>query len=397
MFTRVKKAAVPLLVLSGGIGAFMVLNAAKPVPETVNEPPRPISVFVEPAEQATTQLRVETHGEVRSSIASDIVTQVGGRIIEVSPEFIEGGRFEANEVLFVVEDADYQSAVEQARSSLASAELELQQALADADVARKQLAGLKNPSPLALKKPQVAQARAAIEAAKANLRFAQTNLERTRISLPYKGRIATTRVDLGQFVSPGSIVGRAFSTDKVEIRLPLTDTQLGALGVPFGFTAPSGGGLPVDLSASIAGKHYRWTGRVTRLDASIDPETRVVYATAVVDNPYDIDPDVGGMPLAVGLFVDAVVSGQIVENAIRIPSDGLRAGDRVFVLSEQGALDIRDVSVIYQSPSYSVLSAGVEPGENIIVSAIRNPIQGMKLQAIGDQLVDGGAVETLAD
>lgn len=395
MFARFKQGILPFAVLLVGVGVLAVLNATKPQPEVNEETPRAMRVYVEPSAQAATQLKVETYGEVRPRVRSEIVAQVGGRIIEVSPEFIEGGRVEPGEALVVIEDTDFMSALEEAKARVASAQVDLEQAVADADVARKQLSGQKNPSPLALKKPQVARAKAALAAAEANLSLAQTNLERTRVSLPFSGRIASTEVDLGQFVTPGQIVGQAFSTDKVEIRLPLTDKQLGALGVPIGYTASAGeSGLPVDLTAEVAGQRYTWPGRLARLDASIDPTTRVIYATAEVTNPYDVDNRPNHMPLAVGLFVDAMISGRIVEDAIRIPAAGLRAGDRVFVLNAEGRLEIHEVDVIYRNSSQAVLNTGIiAPGAQVVVSAIRNPIPGMALEAI----TGGGAGGAITD
>ena len=96
-------------------------------------------------------------------------------------------------------------------------------------------------------------------------------------------------------------------------------------------------------------------------------------------------------------FVEAAVSGRIVESAIRIPSDGLRAGDRVFVLTDDGLLDIRDVDVIHSNVAETILASGVLAGEEVITSAIRNPIPGMALEPIGTEVALGGAGETLAN
>jgi multidrug efflux pump subunit AcrA (membrane-fusion protein) len=168
----------------------------------------------------------------------------------------------------------------------------------------------------------------------------------------------------------------------VEVRLPLTDNQLGALGVPIGYRAPSGEGLAVDLTAKVAGEQRLWTGRVERLDAAIDPETRVIYATAVVNKPYDLTEAPAQMPLAVGLFVEAAIAGRILTDTIAISSDGLRAGDRVFILDANGQLEIRAVEVIHSNTRETFLAGGIAEGEAVIISAIRNPIPGMALEPI---------------
>jgi RND family efflux transporter MFP subunit len=396
MLKRIKRAALPIGVLLASIGVLVLINATKPEPDVAATPPRPLSVYTETAQVGAVQLRVDTHGEVRATVSSDIVAQVAGRVMAVSPEFIEGGKFAPGEALVTIDDTDYRAALNEAQARLAAAKVDLEQALADADVARKQLAGTKNPSPLALKKPQVARARAAIEAAEANVSLANTNLARTRISMPYEGRVASTTVDLGQFVSPGRVLGATFATESVEVRLPITDRQLGALGVPIGYTAGPNGGLSVDLGAEVAGQYRRWRGVIQRIDAAIDPSTRVVYATATVNDPYSSGAAEGNMPLAVGLFVDAAISGRTVSNAIQIPNAALRAGNRVFVLTGEGQLAIRDVELIYQNSSQAILASGVTAGEQVIVSAIRNPIPGMRLEAIGSPSGAAGGNEPFA-
>ncbi len=381
MLTRLKRASVPFAILAGGIAIYVLLQATKPQPDSSVEIPRPTRVYTQAAIIASTQLSVDVQGEVRARIDTDIVAQVGGTIVAVSPEFIEGGRILPNTPLLSIEDTDYRSALNEAEARLAASQVELEQALADADVARKQLAGQKNPSPLALKKPQVARARAAIQAAEANTALAQTKLERTQISLPFMGRISSIAVNLGQFVSPGKVVGRAFGTDVVEVRLPLNDGQLAALGVPIGFSANTGEGLPVDLTATVGGEINHWVGRLNRLDAAIEPTTRTIFGTVEVIDPYEGD----GMPLAVGLYVDAKVSGRMVDNAISIPNSALRAGNQVFVIGESGLLEIRDIDLIHRNRERVVLASGVRAGEQVVVSAIRNPIPGMRLESIDAQ------------
>ena len=387
MSISIRRLILPVLVIAGGGGIFAILHATKPEPDKATEKPRPTSVYTAPVQHSDAVLEVTTQGEVRSRTHLNIVAQASGRIVEVSPEFVEGGMVTPGESLVVIEDTDYELALRQAEATVAEAEVAVQQALADADVARKQLRNDPNPSALALKKPQVAQAQAAREAALANLEQARLNLARTRVTLPFAGRVVNTRVDLGQFISTGTVLGEVFGTEVVEIRLPLSDGQLAALGLPIGYTAPEGGGLDVQLRAEVAGRSHQWTGTLVRLDASIDPDTRMLYAIAEVEDPYGENISTNGMPLAVGLFVDATISGRRVSDAASIPSSALRAGDVVFLVNDQGRLEIRNVSVAHVGGGTAVVVGGVEAGEQVITSAIRNPIQGMALSRI-----DGGSV-----
>ena len=367
--------------LAGGIGAYALLHVSKPPPEKSEEGPRPISVYTESVKQEPVMLKVTTQGDVRARTQIDLVTQVGGRIVSVSPHFTEGGEIEPGISLLKIEDEDYRLAFSQANANVAEAKVGVEQALADADVARKQLRNTPNPSPLALKKPQVAQAQSRLVAAQANLDQSSLNLKRTDISLPFKGRLISTRVDIGQYVTPGTIIGRAFATKVVEIRLPLNDSQLSALGLPIGYTAPEGEGLDVDFSAKVAGKIQQWHGKMVRLDASIDPTTRMLFASAMVLDPYGKNASDDGMPMAVGLFVEAHITGRELSDAHIIPRSALRAGDQVFLIKE-GQLELREVTVVHSSSTRAIISEGLALGEKVIVSPIRNPIQGMALAEV---------------
>jgi RND family efflux transporter MFP subunit len=294
---------------------------------------------------------------------------------------MEGGTVEPGAMLVRIEPTDYELALNQAEARVAEARVAVELAMADADVARKQLIGTPNPSDLALKKPQVAEAKAQLKAAEADLEQARINLQRTSVSLPFTGRIASTYVDLGQYVTTGTPLCRAFATDKVEVRLPITYDQLSALGIPIGFVAQPGAGLDVTFAADVAGRKQTWQGELLRLDASIDSDTRTLYALAEVADPYGANVSATGMPLAVGLYVRATIRGRNIDNAIKIPRKALRAGDTVYVLTEQGQLDIRQVSVTHSAPDFAVIDAGVRPGDRLITSTIRNPIPGMALEA----------------
>lgn len=372
------KFAAPVAILAAAVGAFFVLDLAKPEPEKKTDPPRALSVYVEPAEQSNIALRVQSGGDVRSRTTVNIVSEVAGRIVHVSPEFTEGGKVEPGTSFIEIDDRDYRLALSQAEATVAAAEVGVQEALAQADVARKQLQGAKNPSPLALRKPQVAQAKASLKAAEANLERAQLDLARTKISLPFSGRIASKMANVGQYVGPGTVLGEAFATDVVQIRLPLTDTQLASLGLPIGYVAESGE-IPVELSAIVAGKMQNWQGQLTRLDAAIDSQTRTLFGLVEVRDPYAGNASQNGMPLAVGLYVNADIFGRQVDNATVIPRQALRAGDNVFVLNDKQRLEIRNVSVIHSSETEAVIGVGIKPHDKVIISSIRNPIPGMSL------------------
>ncbi|MFT5482791.1 MAG: RND family efflux transporter MFP subunit [Halieaceae bacterium] len=378
---RIKKILAPVVVLSIGFGVSALLQVTKPEPEKSEDGPRPIALYVDEVVREDVALTVHTQGEVRARTEINLIAQVGGRIVRVSPEFTEGGSFAPGETLVWIEDDDYRLAVTRADARVAAAQVNVEQADADADVARKQLRNVANPSPLALKKPQVAQARAALKAAEADLEQAQLELKRTRVTVPFEGRLKSKAVGVGQYVTAGTPLGRAFATDMVEVRLGLTDNQLASLGLPIGYVS-NGDAPAVSLSAIVAGQLREWDGRLIRLDAAIDSDTRLVYAIAEVETPYVGTLNSGGMPLAVGLYVKAEIMGRQLEQAYIIPRNALRAGHKVYRVTPEGRLDVRDVEIVHQAPEYVVIKRGLEAGDEVVISPIRNPVHGMAVEAV---------------
>lgn len=380
MVSVLKRAIGPLVVILLTVLTVGGLVRNAPQPEVGEVEAVRIGVYTESAKRTAASAEVTVYGEVRPRVQIDVISEVAGRIIEVSPSFTEGGSILAGEPLLMIEPRDYIVAVSEAKARLAAREFELAQALADADVAKKQLANETNPSALALKLPQIAQARAALEAAEVGLERAESDLQRTEVSLPFDARITQTSVDEGQYLGLGRTIASVFSTDVAEVRLPFTDADIAALGVPIGYEAEEGEGLRVRLSADTAGATRQWLGRLVRLDASLDPRTRTTFGTVEVRNPFANSE--GAMPMAPGLFVSAVIEGRSLSDVLAIPAAGLRAGGRVFIMNDDDLLEIRSVRVAHANSDIAYLSNGISEGDRVIVSPIRNPVPGMALSSI---------------
>jgi RND family efflux transporter MFP subunit len=373
---------VGALLIPGAI--IFMLAANQPEPNRANAQPRPVAVFVDEAELQTVGLTVESQGQAQPRTQINLVPQVAGRITYVNPNFIEGGFFEAGETLVQIEDADYRLAVTRASAQVAQAEQALARERAESELAASewQALGEGEASSLTLREPQMAEARAQLAAAEAALQSARLDLQRTRVSAPFSGRVRSKNADLGQYVSPGTNLGQVFSTDAVLVRLPLTDHQLGLLGIPIAYNAAADAnddGINVTLTAGLAGRQHTWQGRITRTDSAIDPQTRVLYAIAEVTDPYGAAAE-GGAPLAVGLFVNARIEGREVENVSILPRSALRGEDSVYVAEAGGTLSVRTVEVIDSSPDRVVVSSGVRGGELVVTSPIRGANSGMRVQ-----------------
>jgi membrane fusion protein, multidrug efflux system len=384
-----KKIVIPiLLVLAGLVLAFVVVKAKPEQERTTPETPPPlVEVEVVTVRLESVPLDVESQGTVEPPTESTLVSQVSGRIVSVASEMAPGGFFRKGQPLFRLDANDYRLAVSQAESQLAQARLQLAREQAEAEVAREEWRelGTGRPSALALREPQLAQARAAVEAAEASVEQARLNLSRTVVNAPYDGRARSKAADVGQAVSPGTPLAEVFATEYAEVRLPVSQDQLAHLDLDLGASQEQTGPAVV-LTGEIGGRPATWNARVVRTDGRIDPRTRMLGLFARVDDPFD--REAGGNPvvLPMGMFVEAEIAGRQATRAAVIPRTALREeGDEieVLVVDDGDKLRIRQVDVIARRGDRAIVGTGLADGDRLVVSPLDTPVDGMTVRVGG--------------
>lgn len=383
--TKKRSAVLPLFILLLAVGITATLIHFKPEPEEKEAETSSLSVVVAAIEAGEIEWKTRFQGEVRAKTDIDLASQVNGKIISISPAFTEGGIFSVDDTLLSIEKADYLVAVESAKATVAEAKVNLEIELANADVRKKQWqelhASTAKATPLQLNYPQVAQAKARLRAARAELQRAGLDLVRTRISVPFNGRVKEKFVGVGQFVTRGKLLANVFATDSVEVRVAMTDQQLLALQLTLG-AQPKAQGSTAIVSKHFGNRLYTWKGHLEGVDATIDPKTRLVYATILVDNPY-AEVDEGHLPLAPGFFVEVEIDSLQKLRGLKVPRNALRRGDTIYLFKDEKLL-IRDVEVLQTSTELAILSSSddenIGEGALVITSPVPGAYEGMSIK-----------------
>ncbi|WP_295798690.1 efflux RND transporter periplasmic adaptor subunit [uncultured Microbulbifer sp.] len=334
-------------------------------------PPTADILYAEPGRHT---LLVPSQGSVRARHEIEVVARVGGVIESVNGAFVPGGFFQQGDSLVQIEPADYRHALTRTESQVASAAATLAQEEGMAKQAKREWRdlGTDKANNLFLRKPQLAAASAALEAAKADRDQARLNLERTSVEAPFAGRVVETLVDIGQYVTPGTKLARIHSTGVAEVRLPLTDHQLSLLELPLGRAIENG--PAVRLAANLAGEEREWRGQIVRTEAAIDPNSRFVYAVAQVQNPYQ-----GEAPLINGLFVEAQIAGKTYDDITLLPRQALHEGDHILVLNAENQLGHREVELLQAVGDQVWLRGNIASGEQVVISSLGYSREGMVL------------------
>ena len=365
-----------------GVVGFILLTANKPQLKKT-KPPTPMPmVSAVPVQIENLAIPIVGEGTVRPQREIQLVPQVSGPVVNISPALIDGGDFKKGDVLLHIDPVDYQLAVTLARARVKDSESALKVAQEEAAAAQEEWhllnennpEGKREPPALVAKIPQLEAARAKLAADRADFQKAVLNLERTRLIAPFNGRVSEENVGIGQYVSIGQNLATLFSIDEAEIVVPFEDESLFWFHVP-GFTPGGGPGSPAKIMARIAGRNLTWIGKVDRAEGRLDERTRLINVVIRVEKPYNTRP-----PLAVGLFVSVEIQGRKLENAVVIPRPALRENNIVWVVDNNGLLSFRKVEVARLLSDKVILKSGLRQGEMIVTSPIQAVTDGMRVR-----------------
>ncbi len=376
---RKKQIIYPLLIIVVGVGLFIGFKSLKKPPEEKPKDKTVLSVDVSPMLVDEMQIEVDSYGLVNGRYETELVSQISGQIVELSPIFLQGNFVKKGQLLARIDPNDYEANLIDAQASLASAKAAFEQERAKGKVAREEWDDITGsiPTELSLRKPQLAQEMARVKAAEAAVKRATRNLERTQIVAPYDALIESRKIGLGAFVSPGFNLGKVVSTSVAEIRLPIADSQLKYL-------LNGGRGADVVLEGDYAGSKQVWQGTIVRSEGIIDKQSRMTYLVAAIDDPYSLSGN--GAILRFGSYVKAKVKGIIIKNATKVPRH-LIVNKQIPILAEDNTLVYRTIDIVKEEGRDVIVSSGLSNGERLIVSALESPIEGMALSLLSDEII----------
>lgn len=377
------KILLPVIIFVTAI--FAAKTIRENAPEARKRPPVERVRAVDASKYATGdyQITLTSRGTVRPSRRIALVPEITGGVKSVSSNFVTGGRFVAGEVLVAFDQRDYEIALTQARANVAQADATLQQerARSKQSVADwKSLGRSGTPSALTARLPQVAAARAELSSARALVQRAELDLSRTQIIAPFDGRVEQAGVTTGEFVARGTTLGSIYASDDMEIRLPVTSTDLDHLNFPSdpAITKP---GANVILSAQDAGGQLsQWSATLMRSEG-INAATQQAHVVARVD----LQADTGGSAVRVGQYVSAEIQAAVIPDVFIIPRSALREGREIILVDEQQTLQPTSVAVRWTDDQFAAIATDGLPQNPVIVTTVLGAVlPGTKVRATID-------------
>jgi RND family efflux transporter MFP subunit len=317
--------------------------------------------------------------------------QVTGQVVELDPRLGRGGRFREGEVILTIDPRDYELAVRQARAAVERAEFDLRVERGRQTIAQHEWEMLEETTSLsradrdlALRKPHLKNAQAALDAAKSSLEQAELSLERTVIRAPFNCLILRDMVDIGQLVNPQAQIAEIVGTDtaEVEVAVPVDRLHLIAVAGDDG----SRGSKAHVIYAAGPGGNVEKEGHVLSICGDVDPAGRMACLLVEVADPFCLEESNPGTPLLQGTYVRVEIEGPLMRDVFVVPREAVREGGQVWVMDEDERLEVRDVSIAWRREDDVVIDEGLAAGDRVVTSLLPTPIPGMALRspAAGD-------------
>ena len=374
--------AIVILLVAGAIAAYWLTNR----PKAQRKPPESQATLVEVSSVAhkTHQVMVRAMGTVVPARSIQLTSRVGGEIVEVSPEFVPGGRFERGQKILRIDPKDYELAVEQRASELAKAQSELKLEMGQQSIARREykLLGQEVESgdeELLLRKPQLESTKAAVSSAKAAYEQAGLNLRRTELKAPFNAMVQSREIDIGAQVSVGAPLASLVGTAEYWVQVSVPVDQLTWIDIP-GVIGATASTVRV-LHETSSGEQRTWAGSVERLMPSLETQGRMAQLLVSVKDPLGLEaPVTKRYPLILDSYVRVEIAGHTLEGIAAIKRTSLRDGNRVWVMLSNNTLDIREVRIAWGGDDVVYISEGLEDGELLVTSDIAAPVKGSTLR-----------------
>ena len=383
---RVVGIILGVLVLGAGaaVSVYYLMNK----PKAKRRPPRSGSVLVEvmPVRHRTQRVTLRAMGTVIAAQTIRLAPRVSGDVVQVSKEFLPGGRFGAGDLILRIDPRDYQFVVQQKASEVVQAERDLKLELGQQSVAKREYELLKDAvekedQELVLRKPQLKTAQAALVAAQASLAKAKLDLKRTDVRAPFNAKVQSRQVNLGSQVSTGTQLAELVGTDEYWVEVSVPVDQLKWIKIPTKSGQP---GSPVRIHYAAAwGPGIFRKGHVLRLATELEPQGRMAKLIASIRDPLSLAPENADCPaMILGAYVRVEIDGKDLPDMVQVPRLALRDGNNLWIVSPQNTLDVRSVKIVWSGREFVYVADELREGDSLIISGLATPVQGMALRPV---------------
>ena len=375
---------VPLCALAFALFVAWSLFASEPEAERTTAERLPPLVQVVSLTPQTIERSIQAYGTVMPAREVGLSLEVSGRIEEIHPHMQPGGLVKEGELLLRVNRDEYELALARAEAALAEAVADLEVEQGRQRVAQREweLFGEDMPESelgreLALREPQLNQAKARIASARSEVERAQLDLDRTEIHAPFDAMILEESVDIGQTVGVNDEVAMLVGTEAFWVQASVPASQIGVLAE----TTDEQQATVRVFSDAYSRTQPVTTGRLLRMLGQVDTEGRMAQVLVEIPDPFVLDDgESERLPVPLNTYVRVEIDAGPLQGMVAVPNEGLRENNRVWVATADNILEVPVVEVVWSDETFVAVRNTFDPGDRLIVSPMENALPGMNLR-----------------
>ncbi|NJK89246.1 MAG: hypothetical protein HC923_07465 [Myxococcales bacterium] len=156
--------------------------------------------------------------------------------------------------------------------------------------------------------------------------------------------------------------------DRFRLRAPVSVRDLAH------FRDPQAILRPVRIKRSLSGVEATHEASLIGFSSSADETTRTVDALILIEDPLELEP-----PLVLGEYVEVDLPSDRIVSGVRIPRRALHDESRVHIVTPDGRLEVRQVTVAFGDRDSVVVSEGLDGGDRVILSRLGAAVPGMPI------------------
>jgi RND family efflux transporter MFP subunit len=380
-------ALICLLIICVGAASYMMM--IKSAPRARKRPPVKMTplVTVQKIFPKTQRVTIKAMGTVVPAKELTLKSRVSGEIVQVHPEFTEGGILRKGEQILQIDETDYKLIKAQKQSAVVDANFAYKIELGRQDVAQREwkLLNGNNPAPetdaeLALRKPHLEKALSDLTAAQSELEAAKLQLARTKIIAPFNAVIRSAHVEMGSMTAMQENLATLVGTDDYWVQVSVPIDRLKWIDIPYDYKH-----IGAEARITYHGNAVR-SGRVIKLLSDLEDKGRMARLVVSIEDPLGLGTSGEKKPvMLIGEYVRVEIQGRQIVDAYPIPRSALRDNTHIWLANADDKLEFRKVQTIWRDNEMVLIKNGLKPGARLIISDLATPVPGMTIR------VDNGA------
>lgn len=365
------------LIVVGGVCLSYFLLSTGPKVNTEEETPVAKIVKVREVVPDRYPIYVSAYGTIVPAKRVTVEPEVTGLVIRHHPKLTPGERIGQGEELFAIDPTLAEIALEESKSSIARATVNLKEAERKWSEA-KRLANdsLIPDSELASFESAAMLQDAELARLKASLRRSEELLKRHKLYAPFNAIVLDENVDIGQRIDPGFSAATLIGADELWIQVALPVDQINHIQLP---TENSDGAKASIFHEASGRKEFLRNGKVIGLRGDLEREGRMARLIVSFQNDTQNPTTSKPFPILIGSYVRVDIMAGELEDCLAIQQSSLRSDNKIWVADANNELQIRDVEVFWQMDDMVYVSNELQAGENLIISPLKSAVPGTKL------------------